>query len=178
MGLTMRSSMVVMLMPFVWLNLASGFIAQTRFSGPASSRLRVRTHLKTSPYVDEPSRLSSLSSDEAIFVLSMISDDDLRRKTVKFYLDDGLRREQSFFTTGSFWRRDQSTFVRQSKEHLKLISSAVQADAWESNVTDGCKNPGCQPQQLWACVDMTVQFSKVFRDFNEECQGEAQDVFQ
>ena len=176
----MRSSMVVMLMPFVWLNLASGFIAQTRCSGPASSRLRVQIYLKTSPYsyVDEPSRLSSLPSDEAIFVLSMISNDDLRRKTVKFYLYDGLRREQSFFTTGSFWRRDLSTFVRQSKEHLKLIVSAVQADAWESYVTDGCKSPRCQPQQLWACVDMTVQFCKVFRDFDEECQGEAQDVFQ
>lgn len=174
----MRSSMLIMLAPFVGPKVVSGFIAQTRRSESIFTRSRVQVQLKMPLYVDEPSMLSSLPSDEAIFILSMISDDDSRRKTVKSYLLDGLAREQSLLETGSCWHRDRSTFVRQAREHLKLISGTVQDNAWEKYVTTGCEPRPCQPQQLWACVDMTVQFSKVFHGFNEECQEKAQHAFQ
>lgn len=177
-GSKMRVSMLIMLAPFVGLGVVRGFVTQIQNSGFTSARSRVQMHLKTSLYAEDPSILSSLPGDEAILFLSMISDDDLRRKTVKLYLRDGLRREQSLLTTGSFWHTDRSTFVQQSKKYLKQIGSTAQEKAWEKYITTGCERPRRQPQQMWACVDMTVQFSKVFHKFNEECQKEAQRAFQ
>lgn len=155
-------------------------MAQRSISTRSRVRIYTCTHLqlKMPLYVEEPAMLSSLPGDEAIFILSLIDDDEARRRTVASYLRDGLAREQSLLATGACWQRDRSTFVRQAKEHLKLIGSTVQDEAWEKYVTTGCERVRCQPQQLWACVDMTVQFSKVFHTFNKECEEYAQHAFQ
>eukprot|EP00585_Thalassiosira_rotula_P002638 CAMPEP_0196142152 /NCGR_PEP_ID=MMETSP0910-20130528/11187_1 /TAXON_ID=49265 /ORGANISM="Thalassiosira rotula, Strain GSO102" /LENGTH=136 /DNA_ID=CAMNT_0041403431 /DNA_START=232 /DNA_END=642 /DNA_ORIENTATION=+ len=134
--------------------------------------------LKASIYAEEPWKLSSLPGDEAIFILSMISEDDIRRTTVESYLLDGLARERTLLPSGSPWDREGSSFVRRSREHLRLIGEVVQDDAWEIYVCAGCRPLEDKPRQLWACVDMTVQFSRVFAKFDEEYQREAQHAFQ
>ena len=171
----MQLSLLITLAYFViYFDLVDGFLAQTRCSRSFSTRLQ----LKTSVYVEEPSRLTSLPGDEAIFILSMISDDDLRRKTVNSYLLDGLAREQMMLTPGSSWDRYDSFFVQKSNKYLRLIGTAVQDEAWEKYITTGCERLPYKPQQLWACVDMTVQFSRVIGNFEKEYRKEAKHAFQ
>ena len=160
---------------FINSHLALGFLSHTICSQSTSPS---RMQLKASIYAEEPWKLSILPGDEAIFILSMISEDDTRRTTVESYLLDGLAREQMLLPPGSHWDRESSSFVRRSREHLKLIGEAVQNDAWEKYICAGCRPLDDKPQQLWACVDMTVQFAKVFAEFDKKYQREVQHAFQ
>lgn len=132
----------------------------------------------TSMYAEDLSKLNRLPLDEAVFILTLMYDDGIRRRTVKSYLANGVKMEQMTLTPGSFWEKDRSAFVSEATERLRSISASVQEKEWERYVDLGGKKLHYKPTQLWACIDMTVQFSRVIEAFDEECRKEADGAFQ
>jgi len=154
--------------------LVCGFMQNNNMCGTTTTTARRRRFCTTkrkssiSAYVENPSLLSQLHGEEVFLLLSLIGDDNLRRNTLESYLLEGMAREQSKLPMGGLWDRNLSSFYERAKTNLETVSTNVQEDAWSKYVATGLKTSQNVPPQLWACVDMTVQFQFVVRSFEEE----------
>jgi hypothetical protein len=102
--------------------------------------------------------------EEQLFQISLVEDDDDRRKRFERFITTSIGREKQPY----LWIRRTSPFVQQVQEQLKCLGTAVQQEAWDKYVTSGFQAPTNKKSQLWACVDMTVQFQVVVRKLDQE----------
>lgn len=177
----MRPSTFLFLSACLLVDLAAGFlppIPQARHRARPAPAARLSGVAMTSMYAEDLSKLTRLPRDEAIFILSLMYDDGVRRRTVASYLADGVKMERMALRPGASWGEDRSAFVREARGCLRRISSSVQDKEWERYVDLGGRKLHYKPTQLWACIDMTVQFSRVIGAIDEECRREADEAFQ
>lgn len=99
--------------------------------------------------------------------LSQESDDEKRRTSFKHFIIEQVEDEQQIMS--GIWSRRTSPFVLQLNQQLSVLGQSVQNDAWEEHVVSGFQTPAAAGTvQLWACVDMMVQFKTFIRKLEQE----------
>ena len=106
-----------------------------------------------------------LEVGEKLLWLSQVEDDDDRRREFEMFIVTRIGGEKQQQRQQP-WNRRTSQFVRDVEERLTFLGNAVQDDAWQKYVMSGFRSPRTKKSQLWACVDMTVQFQRVVRKFD------------
>mmetsp|Transcript_13260 Transcript_13260/g.19072 ORF Transcript_13260/g.19072 Transcript_13260/m.19072 type:complete len:182 (+) Transcript_13260:952-1497(+) len=155
----MQGSFRLMIAIFlIWTQLTNAFVPSLNQNNAAQidSQLEVGVSLDASH--------QSLFYDplrESVMDFSLITNDEVRREAFEEFILYSIRKEEARLVS---WRKDRSCFVRKMDRALGLLGQTVQNGAWDTYVVGGFQRTSettNEQAQLWACVDMLVQFKTV-----------------
>ena len=123
---------------------------------------RVLNCISTLSTVQEEQYLDFRQVDRTLEALTLIEDDDHRRRQFKAFIKDSVAIEGR--ASLASWTSHASPFVQFANARLAAIGQQVQTAEWNTYVTSGFQElPTQQPPQQWACVDMLVQLGSLVR---------------